>query len=78
MREGIAGPHGASTAPTSEALEGLVRQKAQQFIQRILEEVTELLGQEKSERRVVDAPAGYRNGHGKPRRGRRLILLHTS
>jgi hypothetical protein len=46
MREGIAGPHGASTAPTSEALEGLVRQKAQQFIQRILEEVTELLGQE--------------------------------
>jgi transposase-like protein len=48
----------------------MVRQKAQEFIQEILEEeVTELLGREKSERReVVDAPAGYRNGHGKPRR----------
>jgi hypothetical protein len=33
------------------------------------EEVTELLGRGKSERRaVVDAPLGYRNGHGKPRR----------
>ena len=33
------------------------------------EEVTELLGRSKSERStVVDAPAGYRNGHGKPRR----------
>lgn len=70
MREDIAGPHEQSTAPTWEALEGLVRQKAQEFIQHILEEeVTELLGREKSERRgVVDAPAGYRNGHGKPRR----------
>ena len=33
------------------------------------EEVTELLGREKSERRrAVDAVAGYRNGYGKPRR----------
>lgn len=48
----------------------MVRQKAQEFIQHILEEeVTELLGREKSERRdVVDAPKGYRNGYGKPRR----------
>src|SRR5947207_12951683 len=31
--------------------------------------MTELLGRGKSERRVtVDAEAGYRNGHGKPRR----------
>jgi len=31
-------------------------------------EVTELLGRCKSERRaVVDAPPGYRNGHGEPR-----------
>jgi hypothetical protein len=45
MREDIAGPHEQSTAPTWEALEGLVRQKAQEFIQHILEEeVTELLG----------------------------------
>ena len=32
------------------------------------EEVTELLGRRKSERRrAVDAPSGYRNGYGKPR-----------
>ena len=48
----------------------MVRQKAQGFIQHILEEeVTELLGRRKSERRVVvEAKAGYRNGYGKPRR----------
>ena len=53
-----------------ESLERLVREKAQEFIQQILEEeVTELLGRQKSERRVaVDAPTGYRNGYGKPRR----------
>ena len=50
--------------------EEVVREKAQEFIQQILEEeVTELLGREKSERRrVVDATEGYRNGYGKPRR----------
>jgi transposase-like protein len=33
------------------------------------EEITELLGREKSARREpIDAPAGYRNGYGKPRR----------
>jgi transposase-like protein len=55
---------------TWETLEACVRAKAQEFIQGLLEEeVTELLGRGKSERRaVVDAPAGYRNGHGKPRR----------
>jgi transposase-like protein len=70
MREDIAGPYEASTAPTWEALEEFVRRKAQELIQHVLEEeVTELLGREKSERRgVVDAPAGYRNGYGKPRR----------
>ena len=53
-----------------ETLEGMVRQKAQEFIQQIMEEeVTELLGREKSERRrAVDGPEGYRNGYGKPRR----------
>jgi len=51
-------------------LETFARAEIQHWLQRILEEeVTELLGREKSTRRVaVDAPAGYRNGHGKPRR----------
>ena len=51
-------------------MERLVREKAGEFIQQILEEeVTELLGRQKSERRAtVDAPTGYRNGYGKPRR----------
>ena len=49
---------------------GFVREKAQEFIQQIMEEeVTELLGREKSERRsTVDSAEGYRNGYGKPRR----------
>ena len=70
LGEDIAGPETTSTAPTWETLEEMVRSKAQGFIQHILEEeITELLGREKSERRAaVDAPAGYRNGYGKPRR----------
>ena len=44
MREDIAGPPGASSRPMWETLEGMVRQKAQEFIQQIMEEeVTELL-----------------------------------
>ena len=56
--------------PDWEHLEGWVRRKVQGFVQEILEEeVTELLGRRKSERRgAVDAPAHYRNGHGKARR----------
>ena len=52
-----------------ETLEGMLREKAQEFIQQIMEEeVTELLGREKSERRsTVDWAEGYRNGYGKPR-----------
>ena len=51
-------------------LDDWVRMKVQEFIQAILEEeVTELLGRRKSERRkVVDSFPGYRNGHGKPRK----------
>ena len=47
-----------------------MRGKVQEWIQELLEaEVTELLGRHKSERRAaVDAAAGYRNGHGQPRR----------
>ena len=43
MREDIAGPQGASSRPMWETLEGMVREKAQEFIQQIMEEeVTEL------------------------------------
>jgi transposase-like protein len=51
-------------------LEDFARIRIQQWIQDLLdEEVTELLGRRKSERRAaVDAAAGYRNGRGKRRR----------
>ena len=47
-----------------ETLEGMAREKAQEFIQQIMEEeVTELLGREMSERRsAADSAVGYRNG----------------
>jgi transposase-like protein len=69
MRKDIAGVGPESTVPTFEVLETMVREHAQALIQRVLEEeVTELLGREKSERiEGVDAPKGYRNGYGKPR-----------
>lgn len=51
-------------------LEEWVRGKVQEFIQSLLEEeVTELLGRQRSERRrVVDSSTAYRNGYGKVRR----------
>lgn len=51
-------------------LESWVRSQVQLFIQNLLEEeVTQLLGRSKSERRdEVDAPAGYRNGFAKERK----------
>jgi putative transposase len=53
-----------------ENLEAWVREKIQGYVQDLLEEeVTALLGREKSERcQEIDAMGGYRNGHGKPRR----------
>jgi putative transposase len=53
-----------------EHLEVFVRENIQRFIQTLLEEeVTACLGRPKSARRTaVDAPAGMRNGYGKPRR----------
>lgn len=53
-----------------EELENWVRGQIQTWIQDLLEEeVTELLGRDKSERRAeVDATPGYRNGYGKPRK----------
>ena len=52
------------------ALEEYARGRLQGWIQDLLEEeITELLGRAKSERRAgVDAGEGYRNGYGKPRR----------
>lgn len=59
-----------TSSPTWETLGAWIRGKLQVWIQLVLdEELTELLGRQKSERRaVVDAGPGYRNGHGKPRR----------
>jgi transposase-like protein len=53
-----------------DQLEEFVRGHIQHFVQRLfVEEVTMRLGRQKSERRaVVDAPEGYRNGYGKPRK----------
>ena len=53
-----------------EALEGWVRGRMQELIQELLEEeVEELLGRQKYERKKpVDAGEGYRNGYGKKRR----------
>jgi putative transposase len=53
-----------------EELEKWVRGRIQSWIQDLLEdEVTEMLGRSKSERRTaVDGPPGYRNGYGKPRK----------
>ncbi len=58
------------STPTWETLEAFARAKIQAFVQALLEEeVTALLGRGKSVRRAaVDALAGYRNGHGEPRR----------
>jgi transposase-like protein len=57
-------------AVTWECIEAFARGKVQQFVQHVLEEeVTALLGRGRSERRAaVDAPTGYRNGPGEPRR----------
>jgi len=51
-------------------LEEWVRKKVQEFIQSLLEEeIAELLGRQKSERRkAVDSSPAYRNGYGKERK----------
>ena len=61
---------GESSRVTWESLEAFAREGIQKLLQRILEEeVSELLGRERYERcSCVDAPGGYRNGYGKPRR----------
>ncbi len=69
MRKDTGGAGSESTVEWT-GLEGFVRGEVQELIQAVLEEeVTELLGRRKSERRAgVDADRGYRNGYGKPRR----------
>ena len=59
-----------STRAQWGALEEFTRRRIQDWVQDLLEEeVVELLGRRKSQRRVaVDAAEGYRNGHGKLRR----------
>jgi len=59
-----------TSSPTWETLEAFARQSMQQFLQRMLEaEVDEVLSRGRYERRgPVEAPVGYRNGFGKPRR----------
>ena len=56
--------------PSWEDVEAFARQRVQSWFQRLLEEeVEELLGRARYVRRDgVDAPVGYRNGLGKPRR----------
>src|SRR6202049_2952854 len=56
--------------PQRGTLEKFARGRIQSWLQDVLEEeVAELLGRGKSQRRAaVDAPAGYRNGDGKKRR----------
>ncbi len=52
-------------------MEAHARRCIQRWLQELLEaEVTELLGRDKSQRRAeLEEPrAGYRNGHGKPRK----------
>lgn len=69
MKKSITESKEGSSA-TYEVLEAMIRQKAQEYIQEILEdEVERFLGRKKSARiAAVDGTAGYRNGHGKPKK----------
>lgn len=56
-------------SPGWEELEAFARAHVQAFIQRLVdEEIGELLGRGKSERREPGTPPVYRNGYGKPRK----------
>ena len=56
--------------PGWETLEAYAREGIRHLLQQLLEEeVEDVLGRRRYERREgVDAPPGYRNGRGKPRR----------
>jgi putative transposase len=58
-----------SSSPVWEALEAHLRTRVEAMIQDLLtQEVVEVLGRARSERRPSGEPAVYRNGFGKPRR----------
>jgi transposase-like protein len=58
----------AASSPLWQELESHTRSKIQEFVQQLLEEeVDDLLGRKKSERRTPESPVGFRNGYGKPR-----------
>lgn len=60
---------GAESSPLWETLETYARGEIQQFVQRLLEEeVDDLLGRKKSERRSEKSAPGYRNGYARPRK----------
>lgn len=61
---------GRAASSGFDALERMILERVQAFMQELLEEeLTAFLGRRKSERKAdVDAKAGYRNGHGKPRK----------
>ena len=69
-REGRRTRKKTEARPEWATLEGFARMRIQGWLQDLLEEeVTQLLGRQKSERGGgVDATPGYRNGYGKPRR----------
>lgn len=59
----------SAKSPVWQTLETYARGKIQQFVQRLLEEeVDDLLGRKKSERRTLESAPGYRNGYAKPRK----------
>jgi len=63
MKTDIAGP----TTPTKESLDGLVREKAQELIQQILqEEITELLGRQAAEPKATGDPDPAREATASP------------
>ena len=55
--------------PTFSTLEAWTRSQVQELMQSVLEEeVTHALGRARYQRQgLLDAPSGYRKGHGKPR-----------
>ena len=70
MRKDIAGPGTESTMPKWESLGGLVREKAQELIQQILEEgVTEFLGVRKISDRISEVGRIQRGPASRPKSG---------
>lgn len=68
-------PAPPASIPSWENLEAFARDGVQRLLQRVLEEeVEEVLGRRRHQRRTpVDPQGGYRNGYGKPRQ---LTLSH--